>query len=304
MLLRFLFALLFCQSFLFAQYIPFPTQNTVWVNHHYSFDGWWPPFISDEYLTSIDNFCVNNEDTIINSTTYTKLNYCNGDYRGALRDNGGQVFFVSKDSLSEMLLYDFTVDIGDTLTNLFMSNGWFDTLYVSDISSITIGSQNHKTVYLSGVSGSPGGFSDYWVEGVGCTAGLLVEPFSNENISGWYDELNCFSTNDSIFNPQMNFIYTGSGSCHLNYLSLEGFSKNTIQLYPNPTTELLTIKIPDTKEELEIKIYNSMGEVVFVNNTVNMQAEIKMDLTALRAGFYFITVKNQAQIYSATFVKN
>jgi hypothetical protein len=292
----------FTQTFLFGQYIPFPTSNTTWVNYQYYFGGeWTTPTINE--AVDIDNFCVTNEDTLINTLSYTKLNYCNGDYRGALRDNGGQVFFVSKDSIDELLLYDFTVDVGDTITNVFLNDNWPDTLYVSNISNITIGSSSHKTIHLSFDSAGFGSFSDYWIEGVGCSAGLLVDPFLNQNISGTYVRLECFSTSDSIFNPQSNYYYMGSGNCQLNYLSSESSIDEIIQFYPNPTSEILTLQIEKSVEEFEIKIYNTAGEMVLICNTDPNQSHTELSVSHLQSGLYFITVKNSEITYSIKFLK-
>lgn len=290
------------QSYTFAQYIPFPTNNTVWVNHGYSNDGWFPPFFTVEYLSSIENYCVNNEDTVINTITYTKLNFCDGEYRGAFRDNGGQVFFVSKDSLNEMLLYDFTVNIGDTLTNLYLNYTWFDTLYVSTISSLNIGGQTHKTIFLENEYHNE--LSDYWIEGVGCSAGLLIEPYTNENVSGWYNTLHCFSRNDSIFDPQSNFYYNGSGSCKLNYMSVEYQTIQSFKLYPNPTQETINIQLPFSTESSIIEIYNSLGELILEQKTELNQIEISIPVSQLNRGLYFVALKNSSGFYSTNFIKN
>jgi hypothetical protein len=292
----------FSHTFLLGQYIPFPNNNATWVNYHYYFGGeWTTPTIN--VAVQIENFCVHNEDTIINSLTYTKLNYCNGDYRGALRDNGGQVFFVSNDSLHEMLLYDFTVDIGDTLTDVFFNDNWIDTLYISNITSVTIGAVVRKKIHLSLSSGGFGEMSDHWIEGVGCSAGLLVDPFLNQNISGTYARLECFSTNDSIFNPQSNFYYSGSGSCDLNYLSLNGSADAPILLFPNPTSDVITIQLPNSDEVCEIKICNTKGEVVNLTNAEINQSQIEIAFQDLPAGLYFISFKNSEMIYSTKFLK-
>lgn len=89
-----------------------------------------------------------------------------------------------------------------------------------------------------------------------------------------------------------------------NPLIVFGEEGQEISIYPIPTSEILTVKIPDTKKEIGITIFNINGEVVFEDSAILNQSEIKLDVTSFKVGIYFIVVKNQDQIYSATFVKN
>lgn len=303
MLRKSLLLISFAQTFLFAQYIPFPTDNAVWVNHRYYFGGEWTTPTPNE-LDQIENFCVNNEDTVINSNAYIKLSYCDGSYRGALRDAGGQVFFVSKDSLEERLLYDFTVEIGDTLTNLFFQNLWVDTLYVSNVSSILIGGQSRKTVFLSLESDLNSSLGAYWIEGVGCTAGLLVDPDVNNNISGIYARLECFSSNDSLFSPVSNFYYMGSGTCQLNYLSDNQLFEEPFNIYPNPANDIVYVQFSNSNEPFEISIFNSLGQRVYVESVQENQFPFSITVLDWQPGIYFVSVKNSTGIFSDKFIKN
>lgn len=286
MLRKSLLLISFAQTFLFAQYIPFPTDNAVWVNHEYNVNDWWPHWT----LISIDNFCVDNQDTVINSLTYTKLNYCGGNYRGALRNNSGQVFFVSKDSVNEMLLYDFTVGVDDTLTDIYLSYYWFDTLFVSAVSSITIGGQLHKTIFLKDENHND--LPDYWIEGIGCSAGLLVDPFSNMNVSGWYNEFACFSSNDSIFNPQTNFSYQGLGSCQLNYLSDDQLFEEPFNIYPNPANESVNLVFNEIISGC-IQIFDLSGKLIFSKNIAQAISHLLIDLTTFESGTYLVQLNSE-----------
>ncbi|MBK7128410.1 MAG: T9SS type A sorting domain-containing protein [Crocinitomicaceae bacterium] len=300
MVRKFLMLLTFTHTFLFAQYIPFPTDNTVWVNHQYSTGGWWPPEYTAEYLSVIDNFCVNNEDTLINTSLYTKLIFCDGAYRGAIRDNGGQIFFVSKDSMNEMLVYDFTVDVGDTLLNIYSDWTWFDTLYISDVSSMSVGGLYRKTIYLEDKNHNE--LPDYWIEGIGCSAGLLVAPSLNNNLSGIFVRLYCFSSNDSTFN--YNYSYTGSGGCQLNYLSDDNFFEEQFYIFPNPTNEVLYIQIPNLTESFEITIYSALGDKVYSANAEPNMSKLSVPVIDWKPGIYFVTVKNSMGVYSRKFIRS
>lgn len=81
-------------------------------------------------------------------------------------------------------------------------------------------------------------------------------------------------------------------------------AKATATIYPNPTTEKLTIAT-ETQGEVNIRIFNMKGQVVYQNSKrVDNQLEINLD--ELAKGNYILQVKNlenQAVIYKGTFVK-
>jgi hypothetical protein len=108
-------------------YHPFPDSNAVWtVGWGYSDPG--PPACSKEahfsYLIA--------GDTLINSIIYNKINspycdviggfcgvfpYCGNNYAGAIREDMifKKIWFIPPGSNSEELLYDFNLNVGDTV---------------------------------------------------------------------------------------------------------------------------------------------------------------------------------------------
>lgn len=67
-------------------------------------------------------------------------------------------------------------------------------------------------------------------------------------------------------------------------LSVEDYSKPTFKLYPNPTNDL--IEIISNHEIETIKVYNSLGQLVLLNNKSDF-----IDLTELGSGIYIIELK-------------
>ena len=274
-------------SSVFAQsYTPFPTSNATWVNYVYDFGGWGPPAPPyTDYLVAIDNYCASGQDTTIGLNQYTKLNYCNGNYKGAFRDTGGVVFFIPKDSLSEKMWYNFNVNVGDTIVFPDFGWSWYNSIYVSEIDSILIAG-NYRTV-ISFLD-----VPDVWIEGMGCSAGLFAHPAYNDNISGGMANMECFSHNDTSYVPDGTSTFFNAGaSCSLNYLSSEPIHQtNNVDVYPNPTTGLLILQLGEAGGIIELQILNSLGQTVPASFTV-FNNQVQLDLSGLSNGMYFLQVE-------------
>lgn len=77
--------------------------------------------------------------------------------------------------------------------------------------------------------------------------------------------------------------------------------ENKFNLYPNPALNILTIDFgKQTKEEVCMQIYNSLGEVVLTINTKQVKTEI--DILKLNSGLYFIGQKSYPQ-WTKKFIK-
>lgn len=83
-------------------------------------------------------------------------------------------------------------------------------------------------------------------------------------------------------------------------LSTEEFQDFKVNIYPNPTTDFLTIQsqIPVTKWE----IYNSAGQRVLENNSDQTIESIAV--SSLKTGTYFLRMNANGLNTSKTFVKN
>ncbi|MBC8045699.1 MAG: T9SS type A sorting domain-containing protein, partial [Fimbriimonadaceae bacterium] len=74
---------------------------------------------------------------------------------------------------------------------------------------------------------------------------------------------------------------------------------NYYLLYPNPTTDNLTI---NSKEIIQsVEIINQLGEIVNVVEINAMQKTI--DVQQLPAGYYFLKLKTASGVYSSDFIK-
>ena len=70
-------------------------------------------------------------------------------------------------------------------------------------------------------------------------------------------------------------------------------NSNRFDLFPNPTTGLLTIKPLDDAMGTTVKIYNTIGEVIY-EIKVDVSGDIKIDLSTYGNGVYFVELSNEA----------
>jgi hypothetical protein len=181
-------------------YYPLPFDSGVWQEEyvHTSPNVW---------LSRLDLFYFNG-DTIIDGVTYKKMineGSSNGFYKGyygAMRQDTFEqkVYFIDRDSLTEAVLYEFDLSVGDTLKFLNkydIDNPLTDSVVLVDsIGLITIdNTERRQFFYHVDLIGFEFPESGSIIEGVGNTHGFvypLVSPYS-----GVYNniDLTCVSVN-------------------------------------------------------------------------------------------------------------
>jgi cephalosporin-C deacetylase len=73
-----------------------------------------------------------------------------------------------------------------------------------------------------------------------------------------------------------------------------------VLIYPNPATDVLTIKM-DNSENSDIKIYDILGKIVLVGQTTTN--ETQLNISALAKGNYCVEIKNGQLITTKKFIK-
>ena len=82
--------------------------------------------------------------------------------------------------------------------------------------------------------------------------------------------------------------------------NIENF-KNTVKIFPNPTTNILNI---ETEQEVKtITIYNSLGATVFSLFNRVKERVTSLDVSMFTTGIYFLEVKTGNDIIRKKFVK-
>lgn len=138
-------------------HVPMTTDGSRWLYRHYSI---WDGQLS---LVAID---IGN-DTVVDGESYRLMT---GWTPGALRELDGKVWFrpfvQSGLDTVPLLMYDFTVQIGDTVRSVLDTTAW---AIVSDRDSVLIadGSYRDRLHFSMGGAGEWGCPISTWIEGIG-----------------------------------------------------------------------------------------------------------------------------------------
>lgn len=103
--------------------------------------------------------------------------------------------------------------------------------------------------------------------------------------------------NGGSFDSQENVVVS------VNNLSIDSyFIDNNISIYPNPTTEVLNIKVPTNNLPDNFKIYNMLGQLI-EERSINTDADLSITTSSYSNGMYFIKISKENQTVSLPFIK-
>jgi len=267
------------------QYVPFPDSGAVW-SEMYN-----PPM--DDGPTTYENFTLTGEDTLINELSYKKLyifydsvfNKSKALCVGGIREddqkrvyyNGENIhsFKPIKNKTSEVLLYDFSASIGDTIKN--GNFYWEDYLVVKEIDTIQIGNTLRRVYQFLNISWVK------WIEGIGNIKGLLFTSGALPT-NGVNGDLICFLQNDEVFYHTDIEYYTDCfpSSVGISNSKLKDFD---VMVCPNPVTgNSIRFKWSNILKTLELFNFNG---VLIENINVAGQNQLEYPAESLQPGLYF-----------------
>lgn len=83
------------------------------------------------------------------------------------------------------------------------------------------------------------------------------------------------------------------------FVGINEQSESYFQLSPNPVNDALKLTIPDGEVLESVKIFNAIGQEVFLQNT----AALLINVVQLENGFYTIELTINDKRYAKRFVK-
>ena len=84
-------------------------------------------------------------------------------------------------------------------------------------------------------------------------------------------------------------------------LSNESFGQNSFSLYPNPSKDILHLKVKNEIGVKSVSVYNTLGQIVMaITNVDNLKS---IDVSSLTAGSYFVKVYTDKGSSSNKFIK-
>jgi hypothetical protein len=261
-------------------YHPFPDSNAHWSEYAGWLVGGGPCYVDDFYTLFLLG------DTVVQTKTYHKIYqsgfissncpppgyYYYNQYKGAMRQDIAmkKVYFLPPSSFNDTLLYDFNLNVGDTLPLTYFNN---TTYIVTSIDSVLVGTNYHKQFNMDNLS-----YPLYAIiEGVGSLFGLynpFAEPFESSS------QLSCFSNNDQYYPSNSNCTFA-LGIADTNYEIL------STSIFPNPFTSQTTLQIDKSLANSSLTLYNSLGQQVKQVNNISGQT-VTLHRDNLPSGLYYL----------------
>jgi hypothetical protein len=286
------------------KYHPFPDSNAVWCDSM----TWNSASARSTTITG---------DTVISGKTYHKLvsnsiyyeqgpfpgdvdyqyiTSSNSSYSGAIRQDTmlRQVYLLSPSATNEIVLYDFSLHVGDTLGNFSIVVGSTTSATITTIDSVLIGTSYRKR-WVVNQSGAV--LNGYIIEGIGSTSGLFDYLTNEEYPNAPIDYLTCFSQNNKKYYPY----YSTTGSCQqINISGIQQLANNNeLNIYPNPNNGSFVIEPQNTLYNVHCTVYDVNGKLV-LSQTINGKTSI--DAGSLNEGVYNISLQSNEGVVNKRLV--
>jgi hypothetical protein len=258
--------------------VPYPSMGLVQGERYYG--GMYDP---NYYNTSFKYI----KDTIILSNTYSYIvvgyaSQWDGYYT---RYANGKIYYAGRNfdgsASAEVLKYDFTLSVGNTINLQFMG-----TLTVDSVASITLlNGQVRKYMRLRNSTLQ----KIEWIDGIGdIHNGFLYQ----HGAEGEHSEFICAHDNSGM-------LYKSSSplDCDSLTAAIVGIKENSarlgMSLSPNPTQNLIHVDFQNgITSDITIQVMDIFGQSIYSNKLNSGTFKTSIDLTPYSNGVYFIRVSN------------
>lgn len=263
-------------------------QNTEWINY----GGL--NLLGCPQCTFVNYKNYTDGDTLINALSYVKIKkmeYPNLNditvfptYTGAIRQDtiNKKIYIVLSDSTTERILYDFSLQVGDTVNSVLHELAsdcfGFNTETIVSIDSIQVNGNYHRVFHFQGsCTGSNGGS---YIEGIGSDFGLLFPNRMDEMES----HLSCLKVNNQTYYP------SSTTACEL-VASVNNLKENQkFNIFPNPTYETLTISLYENTEKTDCIVFDNAGKEI--NRFIVSGGDNFLNVSEIKQGNYLIKINN------------
>ena len=237
-------------------------------------------------------------DTLINDTAYSKVWQSNIEsqvswyIRGFIRADDQQRVYFRNHAGHEGMIYDFDVNVGDIIVIDNPSHYTIVHTVVLEIDSVLLepGGIMRKRIKLAA---DEFGIDEYWIEGVGSSAGVLMSGFHVIMLTGgqWYSL--CHWYNDELIytNPLYSF-------CFETTVGTEEFSEknNMVQVIPSPVSDRSEILISiDEPGVYNLEICDMYGKRI-MNNMVQAESKISIQRSDFQPGMYLVVLMKENKL--------
>ncbi len=208
-----------------------------------------------------------------------------------------QIFYYHFEDSLFHILYDFNVEIGDTIKirnwGTYANTNDYFFLRVDSIGIINIGLNQRKKFKMAyGAENDIGEieFINYYfeiIEGIGCTINFFY----------WYDTGWCdgFHVNQlrCYYHPQLGN-FGNLSECNLTTNTKETLNINSPSIFPNPFSNEINISFSESIPITNLKLYDGQGNLVLTKKIKfnNLNIFTLNSLSGLQNGIYFLLIED------------
>lgn len=285
-------------------YIPLIGENKVWSVSHEKFT-----FLGD---------------TIINDSAYAKLFYHNFiqeftpdslEYVAALREDtiNKKVYFVWKDYNTEVLLYDFSLNVGDTFHAQYPEFSFSGPTYfvhsinpryldVSRVTDSIIEGKSRKVLVMANHYSYD--IEDYFIEGIGSRYGIIYAGYELE-MDREYPFLLCLHENNTlVYQEEDPYSISQEDPCYsIPTTSVDESINNNLELTISSTLIDEKLSILSNAPLNEITILNLNGRNVYQYRSSENITQLSINVAHWDSGLYIVRAGNSQHFVSKKIVK-
>ena len=241
--------------------------------------------------------CYNNYNQLDTNYNVISLSF-NYTYLFAVRDSAKQVFFMLNNDSVERMLFDFSINVGDTMNHYPDINASSPIISVlTSIDSFLVRypiSHYRKRYNYSGQFG----VSSNFIEGLEFRfLGYPINPIRTSSC-----ELTCIQ-------QESDFIYKLCDTCDCysildkhRKLIIEENSLEEIIVYPNPFSDIINVDFKTNKTDGLIKLFGISGRKI-LEKKINQDKSININLSKLPSGVYIVSLETNGEMRFAKIVK-
>lgn len=261
-----------------AQYVNIIDTNALWSVWDRKY------YIEGDTLINAINYSVVYEKSDPQLSTTIKHSYIR-------EDSASQRVFIHSIS-KEYLLYDFSLNKGDTVT---VHNFIGTTLIVDSVDYITLGGVLRKRMKMSSYVGNTTWFDEYWIEGVGSNNGLTYSGMFNSGISDiTYPILVCYQLDGALLYEDSNFT-----NCSEPWpLDILEDNIAQVEIYPNPLNGIINVQLPPNSHKAIVRIYNLNGALLLKQELTQNETRIDLEALQLAPQALLIEIDAEGKVYN------
>jgi hypothetical protein len=189
-----------------------------------------------------------------------------------------KVFIYDEESYPQVdqLLYDFTLNIGDTLQSYFASTSY--PLILDTIFDVILDNGDSRREYL---------FSSDWlgsnigyIEGVGGINGIATPLYRFESPG---NSLYCLKKDDDIV--------LGNMYCDFYFVGVKDQKDISVSVYPNPSEDFVNVELENVTGKVMFEILDIKGTILFSRELKALKSGFSLDEVGKGLFIYRITTK-------------